>query len=99
MTDLYISVGIDVGADFSFMSIALLNQTFVGKPFKITHSNLNSFETAVSKIKEAEESNSLKARIFLESTGVYHYHSSAIFVIRDLMCLSLILSSLIIAQI
>ena len=73
MTDLYISVGIDVGADFSFMSIALPNQTFVGKPFKITHSNLNSLGTAVSKIKEAEESNSLKARIFLESTGVYHY--------------------------
>lgn len=73
MTDLFISVGIDVGADFSFMSIALPNQTFVGKPFKITHSNLNSLETAVYKIKEAEESNSLKARIFLESTGVYHY--------------------------
>lgn len=73
MTDLYISVGIDVGADFSFMSIALPNQTFVGKPFRITHSNLNSLETAVSKIKEAEESNSLKARIFLESTGIYHY--------------------------
>ena len=73
MTDLYISVGIDVGADFSFMSIALPNQTFVGKPFRITHSNLNSLQTAVSKIKEAEESNSLKARIFLESTGVYHY--------------------------
>lgn len=73
MTDLYISVGIDVGADFSFMSIALPNQTFVGKPFKITHSNLHSLEAAVSKIKEAEESNSLKARIFLESTGVYHY--------------------------
>lgn len=73
MTDLYISVGIDVGADFSFMSIALPNQTFVGKPFKITHSNINSLETAVSKIKEAEELNSLKARIFLESTGVYHY--------------------------
>ncbi len=73
MTDLYISVGIDVGADFSFMSIALPNQTFVGNPFKITHSNLNSLETAVSKIKDAEESNSLKARIFLESTGVYHF--------------------------
>ena len=55
MTDLYISVGIDVGADFSFMSIALPNQTFVGKPFKITHSNLDSVETAVKKIKEAEE--------------------------------------------
>lgn len=74
MTDnFFISVGIDVGADFSFMSIALPNQTFVGKPFKITHSNLNSLETAVLKIKEAEESSSLKARIFLESTGVYHY--------------------------
>lgn len=73
MTELFISVGIDVGADFSFMSIALPNQTFVGKPFKITHSNLNSLETAVLKIKEAEESNSLKAHIFLESTGVYHY--------------------------
>ena len=73
MTDLYISVGIDVGADFSFMSIALPNQTFVGKPFKITHSNPDSVETAVKKIKEAEESNSLKARIFLESTGIYHY--------------------------
>ena len=73
MTDFYISVGIDVGADFSFMSIALPNQTFMGKPFKIIHSNLNSLETAISKIKEAEESNSLKARIFLESTGIYHY--------------------------
>ena len=73
MTDLYISVGIDIGADFSFMSIALPNQTFVGKPFKITHSNLNSVEAAVKKIKEAEESNSLKARIFLEFTGIYHY--------------------------
>lgn len=62
-----------MGADFSFMSIALPNQTFVGKPFKITHSNLNSLEAAVSKIKEAEESNSLKAQIFLEYTGVYHY--------------------------
>ena len=40
MTDLYISVGIDIGTDFSFMSIALPNQTFVGKPFKITHIHL-----------------------------------------------------------
>ena len=69
----YLSVGIDVGADFSYMSIALPNQTFVGKPFKITHSNLASLEKAVLTIKEAEESNSLKARIFLESTGIYHY--------------------------
>ena len=69
----FISVGIDVGADFSFMSIALPNQTLVGKPFKITHSNLNSLESAVSAIKKAEELYSLESRIFLESTGIYHY--------------------------
>lgn len=71
--NLFISVGIDVGADFSFMSIALPNQTFVGKPFKIIHSDLNSLSLAVSKIKEAEELYSLESRIFLESTGIYHY--------------------------
>jgi len=71
--NLFISVGIDVGADFSWMSIALPNQTFVGKPFKISHSDLNSLSLAVSKIKEAEELYSLESRIFLESTGIYHY--------------------------
>lgn len=71
--NLFISVGIDVGADFSWMSIALPNQTFVGKPFKILHSNIDSLKLAVSKIKEAEELYSLESRIFLESTGIYHY--------------------------
>lgn len=71
--NLFISVGIDVGADFSWMSIALPNQTFVGKPFKILHSDLNSLSLAVSNIKEAEELYSLESRIFLESTGIYHY--------------------------
>lgn len=71
--NLFISVGIDVGADFSWMSIALPNQTFVGKPFKILHSDLNSLSLAVSKIKEAGELYSLESRIFLESTGIYHY--------------------------
>jgi len=71
--NLFISVGIDVGADFSFMSIALPNQTFVGKPFKILHSDLNSLSMAVSKVKEAEEMYSLESRIFLESTGIYHF--------------------------
>jgi len=70
---LFISVGIDVGADFSWMSIALPNQTFVGKPFKILHSDLNSLSLAVSKIKEAEDLYSLEIRILLESTGIYHY--------------------------
>lgn len=71
--ELFISIGIDVGADVSWMSIALPNQLIVGKSFKITHSNLTSLETCVSKIKEAEEMYSLESRIFLESTGIYHY--------------------------
>lgn len=71
--NLFISVGIDVGADFSWMSIALPNQTFVKKPFKILHSDLDSLAIAASKIKEAEELYSLESRIFLESTGIYHY--------------------------
>ena len=71
--ELFISVGIDVGADFSWMSIALPNQQFVGKPYKILHNSMDSLATAVSKIKEAEELYSLESRIFLESTGIYHY--------------------------
>ena len=73
LNDLFISVGIDVGADFSWMSIALPNQQLVGKPYKILHSSMDSLATAVSKIKEAEELYSLESRIFLESTGIYHY--------------------------
>lgn len=53
--DLFISVGIDVGADFSWMSIALPNQQFVGKPYKILHNKMSSLTTAVSKIKEADK--------------------------------------------
>lgn len=71
--ELFISVGMDVGADFTWMSIALPNQTFVGKPYKILHSSIDSLEFAVSKIKEAEELYSLESRTFLESTGIYHY--------------------------
>ena len=71
--ELFISVGIDVGSDFSWMSIVLPNQQFVGKPYKILHNSMNSLATAVSKIKEAEELYSLESRIFLESTGIYHY--------------------------
>lgn len=73
LDQLFISVGIDVGADFSWMSIALPNQQFVGNPYKILHNSMNSLSTALSKIKEAEELYSLESRIFLESTGIYHY--------------------------
>lgn len=68
----FLSVGLDVGADFSWMSIALPNGTFLGKPFKIIHSDPLSRDLAVTKIKEAQELYSLKSRCFLESTGIYH---------------------------
>ena len=73
MPNQFIYVGIDAGADFSFMSLALPNQTFIGKPFKIVHANLNSLESAVLTIEKAEELHSMKARIVMESTGIYHY--------------------------
>lgn len=68
----YLSVGLDIGADFTWMSIALPNGSFVGKPFKIIHSDPRSRDLAVTKIKEAQEAYSLKSRCFLESTGIYH---------------------------
>ena len=68
----YLSVGLDVAADFTWMSIMLPNGTLTGKPFKIVHSDPHSRELAVSKIKEAQETYSLKSRCFLESTGIYH---------------------------
>ncbi len=40
--------------------------------FKIVHSDPQSRELAVAKIKEAQEAYSLKSRCFLESTGIYH---------------------------
>lgn len=52
--ELYLSVGMDVGANFTWMSIALPNQTLHGKPFKLLHFSIDSLEAAVSKIKEAE---------------------------------------------
>ena len=73
LDELFLSVGIDVGADLSWMSIALPNQQIVGKPYKILHNKMDSLSTAVTKIKEAEELYSLESRIFLESTGIYHY--------------------------
>ena len=68
----YLSVGLDVGADFSWMSIMLPNGSLTGKPFKIIHSDPLSRELAVTKIKEAQKMYSLESRCFLESTGIYH---------------------------
>lgn len=69
----YLSAGIDVGSAFSWMSIVDQSGTAIQKPFKITHNNSNSLEKAVSALKKAEELYSMKCRIFLESTGIYHF--------------------------
>lgn len=69
----FISVGIDVGADFSWVSVITPDHKPVVKPFKVLHNNLDSLEKAVLQIRKAEELYSMKARTFLESTGIYHF--------------------------
>jgi transposase len=68
----FLSVGVDVGADFSYMSIAAPSHELVGKPFKIVHSDPKSLALAVSVIRKAEAANALNARVVFESTGIYH---------------------------
>ncbi|MVB12399.1 IS110 family transposase ISCth8 [Caprobacter fermentans] len=69
----FLSVGIDVGADFSLMAIALPTQEIIGRPYKVLHSSLNSIQGAVDRIRDMEVQHGLSARIFMESTGIYHY--------------------------
>ena len=70
----FISVGIDVASDSSEMAIALPSLQFLDKrSFRINHNKPDSLSAAVEKIKKAEEEYFMKARIFMESTGNYHY--------------------------
>lgn len=46
----YLSVGLDVGADFTWMSITLPNGSFIGKPFKVIHNDPYSRELAVATV-------------------------------------------------
>ena len=69
----YISVGIDVGSTFSFLTIVDPQGNIVLKPFKIFHDRLDSLQRACLEIKKAEELHSMKSRTFLESTGIYHF--------------------------
>lgn len=72
MSSTLLSVGIDVGSAFSFMSIVDSSHNLVGKSFKILHEDSDSLDRAVFAIKKAEELKFQKAHIFLESTGIYH---------------------------
>lgn len=69
----YISVGIDVGSTFSFLSIVDPQGNIILKPFKIFHDSLDSLQRVCLEIKKAEELHSMKSRTFLESTGIYHF--------------------------
>ena len=69
----YISVGVDVAADFSWFYILTPDRKEFRKPFKVEHDNAESLKNAVLTIKKAEELYSMKSRTFLESTGIYHF--------------------------
>lgn len=82
----YLSVGIDVGAEFSFMTIAKPNGSFFGKPIKIVHDDSDSLERAVAKIEEAQKTCSLESHCFLESTGKYHIPLLRYLEMRGIKC-------------
>ena len=64
----YLTVGIDVGSTFSFMTIIGPQERTVLKPFKIFHNRLDSLKRACLEIEKSEELYSLKSRI---SFGIY----------------------------
>lgn len=73
----YISIGIDVGADFSLMAAALPSQESVGNPYKILHSSRRSVQGAIDRIFSLSQQYGLPARVYMESTSIYHlplYH-------------------------
>ena len=69
----YLSVGIDVGADFSLMAIALPSQELIGKPYRIFHNSQRSLDGAIERIFSVKNQYDLPVRVFMESTGVYHF--------------------------
>ncbi|XUW95762.1 IS110 family transposase [Wukongibacter sp. M2B1] len=68
----FLSVGIDVASKVSWACILTPDHKPAWGFIRIDHSSLDSLDYLVNSIKKAEEVNSLKARIFLESTGIYH---------------------------
>lgn len=69
----YLSVGIDIGADFSLMAIALPTTELSGRPYKIFHCSQRSVQGAIDRIHTMEQQYGFKAKVFMESTGIYHY--------------------------
>lgn len=69
----FISVGVDVAADSSWICIATPDGKEFVKPFKVNHFCEDNLKNAVKSIKKAEKLYSTNSKIFLESTGIYHF--------------------------
>lgn len=69
----FLSVGIDIGADFSLMAIALPSQELLGKPYRIFHNSRRSLDGAIDRIYTFSKQYALPVRVFMESTGIYHF--------------------------
>lgn len=61
----YISVGIDIGADFSLMAAALPSQELVGKPYKIFHNSQRSLDGAIERIRSLLQQYGLPVRVYM----------------------------------
>ena len=71
----FLSVGIDVGADFSLMAFALPSQELLGKPYKIIHSSQRSLNGAVEKIKTLSQKYQLPARVSMADEKYFNHLS------------------------
>ena len=69
----FLSVGIDIGADFSLMAAALPSQELLGKPYRIFHNSQRSLDGAIDRIHAWAKQYDLPVRVFMESTGIYHF--------------------------
>ncbi|MCS4449344.1 IS110 family transposase [Clostridium botulinum] len=65
------TVGIDVSADFLYISILASNEDVYKKTFKIKH-DINGFNHLFEEIKKVEKEFYTKTAIFIKSTRVYH---------------------------
>ena len=72
-TKQFLSVGIDIGADFSLMAAALPSQELLGKPYRIFHNSQRSLDGAIDRIHAWAKQYDLPVRVFMESTGIYHF--------------------------
>lgn len=73
----YLSVGIDIGADFSIMAVALPTQEIIGQTYRIQHSSQRSVQGAIARILSLSQTYNLPVKIYMESTSIYHlplYH-------------------------